>query len=501
MSHYNIFANYRYVAMNSKILFKGLYKYFFLLLLSVAIFAGCKKNSTDFDTSSSLYFSTDTITFDTVFTTIGSSTEYFMIYNQSNKPVNISKIYLAGGAGSNFRINIDGLTGSYLQDLEIEPNDSLFAFVEVTVDPNGLNTPLLITDSLIFETNGHVQDIDLVAYGQDAYFIIADHHVNGLPPYKIVAGEGVDTTWDNAKPIVVYGYAIIDSTATLRITKGTNIYFHSNSGLWSYIGGNLIVTGTKDEPVIFQGDRLEAVYQNIPGQWDRIWINESSKIHKIDYAIIRNGFIGIQSEILGGSGLNCQIQIQNTKIENMSGAGILSRTSIIDGYNLLISNCQQYAAALTMGGLYQFIHSTFANYWSGSVRQTPAVYLNNYFMDGKNVVYPFALVQADFVNCIIYGNLENEFLPDSVQGAAFEFHIRNSFIKTNINTQSTSRFSSVFKNTDPLFIDYYNNDYHLDAASSAFSKGKPTSVLFDLDGEARDALTPTPGAYEKQGSL
>lgn len=471
-----------------------------VLVLVILIASSCKKKTDDFDVSSSISFSDDTIMFDTVFTTIGSSTEFFMIYNHSDKPISISKVYLARGAGSNFRINVDGLSGVSFTDVEIEANDSLFAFVEVTVDPNGGTTPLLITDSIVFETNGHIQDIDLVAYGQDAYFIIANRNIQGLPPFRIVAGEGVDTTWDNTKPIVVYGYAVVDSTAILRIEKGTKIYFHSNSGLWTYIGGTLYVNGKKDEPVIFQGDRLESSYKNTPGQWDRVWLNESPNTHEINYAILRNGFIGFQTEPLGANNWNCKVNINNSIVENMSGAGILSRTSIINGENLLITNCQQYALALTMGGKYSFIHSTIANYWNYSIRKSPSVYINNYYKDGNNVVYPFDLLGADFTNCIVYGDLDNEFLLDSITSGAFNFYVDHCLIKTESSTIQTSLWNSILKNIDPQFFDYQGKDFHLSSTSPALGFGKPTSVLLDIEGESRDPSTPTLGAYEIPGT-
>ncbi len=475
----------------SRVLFLGFAGFF--------LFVGCKKKEDDFDLNASLSFSTDTIMFDTVFTTIGSSTEYFMIYNNSNKPVLISRIYLASGAASNFRMNVDGLTGFYLQDVEIGPNDSLWAFVEVTVDPNGGNTPMLITDSIVFETNGKIQDIDLVAYGQDAYFIIANRHVEGLPPYRIIAGEGTDTTWTSDKPIVIYGFAVVDSAAVLRINAGTKIYFHNNSGLWVYIGGRLEVNGSLGQEVVFQGDRLESSYSDIPGQWDRIWLNESPLSHKINFAIIRNGFIGLQTEPLANYGWSAKVEINNTIIENMSGAGVLSRSSQIASENLLVSNCQQYGLALTIGGDYQFTHATVGNFWSGSVRTSPAVYFNNYFKDAKNTVYPNALLKADFVNCVFYGNIDNEFLPDSVSGAAFNFKADHCLIRTDITT-SGSRFISVLKNVDPQFNNYYDGDYRLKNGSPAFGAGKATSVSTDLNGDLRDALNPTLGAFELPAS-
>ena len=468
-----------------------------VVLWAVVFSGGCRKKTTDYDTGVQLSFSTDTILFDTVFTTIGSSTEYFMIYNTSSSPVKVSKIYLAGGGSSNFRINIDGLSGVSFTDMEIPANDSLYAFVEVTVDPNGGTTPMIITDSIVFETNGHIQDIDLVAFGQDAYFILPEHHVQGLPPYNIVAREGADTTWTNTKPIVIYGYAVVDSTATLRIEQGAKIYFHSNSGLWVYKGGCLKVTGTKDNPVIFQGDRPESYYQDVPGQWDRIWLNEGSIDNEINYAVIRNGFIGLQTETLQQM-MGNKLKLSNTIIENMSGAGILSRFYVIDAENVVVANCRQYGVALTMGGSYEFKHSTLTNYWSYGVRKTPVLYLNNYYKDANEMIHPFDMLKAEFVNCIIYGNADEEVLPDSSKyGGSFSYYFDHCLIKSTLSTTDPAHWQSVDKNHSPEFKDYAKNDFHLLTGSAAIGKGKGGVVPLDIEEEVRDVNMPNLGAYEK----
>ena len=53
-------------------------------------------------------------------------------------------------------------------------NDSLFVFVEVTLDVNNQNSPLIIEDSVRFKTNGLDQYVKLAVWGQDAYFYYND---------------------------------------------------------------------------------------------------------------------------------------------------------------------------------------------------------------------------------------------------------------------------------------------------------------------------------------
>jgi len=479
---------------------RNIYGLLVLMIFGIIITTGsCKKDTILEDQSVTLHFSQDTLMFDTVFTTIGSSTQYLIVSNPEDQKINISSIRLAGGTASNYRINVDGQSGVSFANVEIAAKDSIYIFVEVTVDPNGTNSPMIVTDSILFETNGNQQDVDLVAFGRDAYFIVGDKNFGNLK-YKIVAGEHTDTTWTKAKPIVVYGYAVVDSTGSLTIEAGTEVYFHSKSGLWIYKGGKLTVNGTLAEPVSFQGDRPEAYYEDLPGQWDRIWINESDAESSINYAIIRNAFIGIQTEILQDvMGVN-KLTLKNTIIENMSGAGILSRYYQIDAENMVISNCQQYCVALTMGGDYEFRHSTFGNYWSYSTRKTPSVYFNNYYEDQDKKVYPFDLTKANFINCIVYGNLSEEIVADNnSQGGQFHFLFDHALVKTEQNISDPNNWVSVIKNQDPLFEDYEKNDLHLKSTSPAAGSGKGGVIpAVDIDGNSRDATSPDLGAYEIQ---
>jgi len=475
--------------------------YFLTILISsimlIISMDSCKKEDSFAEGNVNLSFSTDTILFDTLFTTIGSSTYTLIVTNNEDQKVNISQVYLGEGQASKYRMNVDGYSGYSISDIEIAAHDSLYIFVEVTIDPNSTTDPMLVTDSILFSTNGNLQDVKLIAYGRDAYFILPNKHIAGLPPFNIVAREGIDTTWASDKPIVIYGYAVVDSTATLRIEEGTEVYFHNKSGLWVYKGGNIIVNGTKDKPITFQGDRPEAYYEDLPGQWDRIWINEGSVDNEINYAIIRNGFIGIQAEIFQQH-MGNSIIIKNTIIENMSGVGILSRNHHIDAENLLISNCKQYNLALTMGGDYEFRHCTFANYWNYDIRKTPSVYVNNYYKDGNDNIYNFNLTKANFLNCIIYGNAEEELVLDDIDnGTDFNYLFDHALLKTQNNTSDANFWLDIVLNSDPKFKSTSDNDFHIEVESAAIENGK-AGVLppKDLDEVVRDASTPTLGAYE-----
>ncbi|MFO8087366.1 MAG: hypothetical protein R6T91_06100 [Bacteroidales bacterium] len=152
-----------------------------LLVGSIIFLSSCDKDEL-FDKPVSLSFSQDTLLFDTIFTTIGSSTQTLKIFNPKDQDIEIDHIHLGLGDKSPFRINVNGLSGVSFNNIDLAARDSLFLFAEVTIDPSSNDQPMIVTDSIVFNTNGKVQNIKLVAWGQDAIFIVADQHISGLPP-------------------------------------------------------------------------------------------------------------------------------------------------------------------------------------------------------------------------------------------------------------------------------------------------------------------------------
>lgn len=475
------------------------------ILFSVLFFACKKEDDITNDSSVRLIFSEDTILFDTVFTSIGSVTEYLLVYNNEGSAVNISSIRLAKGNSSSYRLNVDGSPGKSFSNVVIGPNDSLWIFIEVTIDPNNQSTPFLLIDSILFETNGNLQDVDLVAFGQNAHFFIPNNSIGGLQ-YSLIP---CNTVWDSILPYVIYGYAVVDSGCQLIINEGVKVYFYQNSGLWVYANGNLQVNGTLDHPVIFQGTRLEQAYADIPGQWDRIWINEGSTSpdNIINYAVIKNGFIGIQTEdlppVIGEN--QRKLVLSNTIIKNMSGWGLFSRFYRVDGYNNVIANCQNSSVWLSYGGEYDFNQCTFANYWNQGQRSYPCVYINNYATDATGNI-PIDLTKAEFKNCIVYGSIDNELVLDFITGAQSNHKFSWTLLKVDGNTPTTdvSHFESIYANSNPSFVSINENNYELDSSSFAINKGNMSFILpgltdKDLKGKFRNVLpAPDLGAYENQ---
>lgn len=467
------------------------------ILFSLSLLAmSCRKDpKPNNDPSLKLGFSADTVTFDTVFTTIGSATRSFVIYNNSSDYLNISSVRLVGGESSPFRFNLDGEAGIEFYDKTIPAKDSLFAFLRVTINPNDLNTPFVVEDELEFVTNGNTQTVKLVAWGQNAVYIVADRDIGGgFPKFKIIADSLQTTYWTNERPYVIYGYALIDSYGTLQIEPGTQVHIHSGGGIWSYSDGQLIINGTPEQPVVITSDRLEHEYNDVAGMWDRIWLMEArpGADHIINNAIIRNGFIGVQAETFLKNS-ESPLRIANTIIENHSGYGILTRHFPVVAYNMVVDNCASGQMVLS-GGSYRFVHCTFGDYDMAAAKST-SIYLSNYW-ETQEAVY-LSDLSFDMENCIVYGKNEEELVTSFYAEADSTYTFDHCLIKTK--KPSSQCFKSCIFNEEPMFKDVNAFDFHLgDMASPAVGTGNPASaaeVPTDLDGVSRVG-TPDMGAYQ-----
>ena len=475
---------------------KGLKKliYILILILTLGYLFSCEDEKYMTSADVKLQFSVDTVMFDTVFTTVGSTTQHLKIYNPYDQKILISSIKLAKGEASRFRLNINGISSNEIQNMEIAPLDSMYIFVEVTIDPNGQNLPLVVKDSIEFVTNSNHQDVDLVAWGQD---------------FKLIRRETLkNSIWTNEKPYLVYNYAYVDSNSTLTIEPGTKIFFHKDAGL--YVKGKVLAKGTIDNPIIMHGDRLEDAYANVPDQWSGVILYSGSKGNEFSNVEIKNANIGLQVGNIEDEGF-ATVKLSNVKIQNMAYAGLFAMKSTVEANNCLITNCGFYAAALLVGGSYEFTHSTIANYWGGygfKSRSTPSVLISNILSVAKDKPdYIGDLVKADFGNCIITGNAVNgnELYLKGNSEALFNYNFDHCILQVadTFKTTNTDHFVNILKGVDPKFIDPYKKyNFELDTLSRAKDAANKTiSKLFPLDLKGRDRLSdngPDIGAMERQ---
>ncbi len=437
---------------------------------------GCSKKN--FFSKDNLTFSVDTLVFDTVFTTIGSTTKSFKIYNPESKTVQIDEVELMGGENSPFRMNLDGLIGHNFSNIRIEGNDSLFVFVEVTLNVNNQNSPLIIEDSIRFQTNGKDQYVKLAVWGQDAYF-----HYKDL-------NEGI---WPNDKPHVIYGYAAVDSAKSLTIQAGTQVHLHKNSLLYVY-KSTLNIQGTLGNEVVFQGDRLEQDYQEVTGQYYGIYFQQA-KPSTIDYAILKNGTSGVHLYSEDPTNTGYTLTMTNTVIQNEARYGVFIYSGAkVKAENCIISKNGTHALLVLEGGDFNFNHCNLLGYGSS---QNPAVGISNFYSNYQTATTNVGSINEGVLyNCVLTGNLATELAIDTIQmsGVNLNFDFKNCLIKSE-TIQTDAFYQNIFWNNNPLFTDPTIYDFSFSINSILHGNGIASPVVTDILGNPRNN-PPDIGAIE-----
>ncbi|MEN9742828.1 MAG: hypothetical protein RLZZ65_633 [Bacteroidota bacterium] len=460
-----------------------------LVLLGISLWGSLSScNKQVILSKSNLTFSTDTLVFDTVFTTVGSTTKAFKIYNPETKSLKIDAIELMGGANSVYRINIDGVPGDAKEEIILEGKDSLFIFVEVTLNSNGGNQPLIIEDSIRFQTNGKNQYVKLAAWGQDAYF-----HYSNFQAQIFDLNEG---TWPTDKPHVIYGAAVVDSSKTLTIAAGTKVYLHKNALLYIYKGA-LQIEGELGNEVVFQGDRLEQDYQDVSGQYYGIYFHEALP-SSINYAILKNGTSGVHLYSEDPSNSGYTLQLSNTKIFNEARYGVfLFAGAKVKAENCVLSHNGTHALLVLQGGSFHFNHCDLLGFGAST---NPAVGISNYYTNqAENQTYVSSIEEGVFQNCVLDGSLKTELAIDTIQmtGVVLNFDFSYSLIKSEVTYTDSFYGAQIFWNKPTLFTKPNERDFTFSASSFLNNNGISTSVFNDILGQARNN-PPDIGAYESQ---
>lgn len=462
-----------------------------VLLLSIISFLPACKKEKMLNSGGSLKFSVDTLTFDTVFTSMGSFTIDVSIVNIQNQKINVSSVRLEKGDASFFHLNVDGEAGNSATNIEVAPNDSFHVFATVKIDPRNQNNPFVIEDRLIATLNGKDFSIPVMAYGQDANYIVD----------SVMKTQ----TWDDTKPYVIIHNALVDSNETLTIPAGCKVYVHGDSRL--YVKGSLKVLGTQTDTVVFQGDRLDRDYfgyEGYPGEWGGIYFTRYSFDNEIRYAVIKNcgsntgaglpSAIQLEPDLLIGD--DYQLEISHSRIENSIGYGILSFKGSLKAENCLINACGAQALAIVQGGDYEINNCDFVVFNSDKINhlKEPVLAILNYFDVGNNQ-YIADDLNAVLRNCVIWGSLEDEAFFDKVDQYKYNVTLENCALRKKEAIPAFVVQKNCLINQDPKFVDANKWDFHLQAGSPLINAGTPIAISDDLEGKPRSGV-PDIGCYE-----
>jgi hypothetical protein len=421
-------------------------------------------------------------------------------------------------------MTVDGMQGNQgksFENVTLLAKDSIYIFIETTAKSSDANpTDFLYTDQIQFDSGANLQKVELVTLIKDAILLypkrfndgttetlpIGDQKIYGFKLNQNDPVNGNELHFTKHKEYVIYGYAAVPSGKTAIFDAGARVHFHANSGIIVADNASINVNGTAstttnfENEVIFDGDRIEPDFAEIPGQWSAIWLTDGSTNNSFNHLTIKNATIGMLIQNNDGS----TVQIKNTQIYNCTNYGILAQTAKIIGENIAINNTGIASLACNYGGDYSFTHCTFNNNWNSSTQV--AVSINNYFIGAVPEVKN--LTAATFNNCIIYGSYSNEMILDKKAGAQFEYKFSNCLLKLDytsnqinsnplyqFNTDS-SHYNAIILNKDPKFLNNNLNKLNIDINSAAFAKGNSSYIIpFDIIGNSR-TTPPDLGAYQ-----
>lgn len=487
----------------------------FLIICSAIWQWSCVKERINTSAAVNLEFSVDTLHFDTVFTAIGSATRSFKIYNRESDDIILDAVYLDNAPNSSFRINVDGLEGPRVEEVRIGGKDSIYVFVEVTVDPDQpiSVSPFVIEEYIRVDVNGGQKSLLIDAWGQNANYI--PNRFNRTQVYRLDCATGT-VVWDDPKPYVIYGLVVIDS-CVLNILAGTQIHIHGGIGriidtagnVQFFNDGNIIVgpqgriiaSGNKDNPIVFQGDRLEPQFDQTPGQWNGIRILPTSQGNQFSHTVIKNSVYGIYADSL------VELTLRNSAIFNTTSVGLFGfHVQSVQATNCLFYNNGSQSIAGVYGGQYDFTYTTVANF--GNDRE--GVFLSNNFCydfpECEN--HPSRDLNANFVNSIITGSNPDEYWMSRKEEALFELSMQNCLIKIDelLDPENIPGFLNTYtletinrRRTDSLFADLDMGDLRPDTLSILEERAIPIrGINDDLDGNLRDLQNPDLGCYEYQ---
>ncbi|MDJ1502643.1 choice-of-anchor Q domain-containing protein [Xanthocytophaga agilis] len=451
-------------------------KYICLLILLTLCIVSCKPQDEILtDNPKPVTFSEDAIVFDTVFTALTTTTEYFFVRNPNKNAVLIKSVHL-GNPASPYSVIISGRPITSAKNIELRGGDSLLVMVKMDIPSKDSSKAFVLYDSLMFDMQDTMPNIKLLAWGQDAVFVKEKQ-------------LSCNQTWTAEKPYILFDSVIVSENCQLTIEKGAKIYAYNNAAL--VVNGTLKANGTISEPIQFMGFRQDGDYREASGLWTGLSFRGSNKGSLLNFVQIRNATNAIFIDS-PDTDSETDVTIQNTIIQYARQSGILGIESDIHAINTRITQCGEFYFAGLGGGNYRLWHCTLVGTYYLLQRENGALLFSDYVkfnsVDRENNLF------CEVKNTVVWGTLANE--VDFVQNTNYTFtqNFSHNLLKTPANAliYNATNLLSI----DPDFTSITQLNFLPQEASPLVDAGENLGVTSDLKGKPRDSK-PDIGAYEK----
>jgi len=384
--------------------------------------------------------SLDTLAFDTIWANQKSITKILKVFNTGQTNARL-EAKLLDNLDSCFSVNVNGSLLKDTRILSVDPNDSVYIFIEVRQKPSLAGKRIQSRLSLSYDRR--ITNIPIIVNVQD---------------YSLLSGIcDNDISLNDQKPYLVKDSFIVNSQAKMQVNSNVKIFF--NKDAYIKVKGQITVNGQLNKSVVLQGSRLDQDYNDVAGQWNGLIIERSQGENLFDYCEIKNSVYGL---VVTGS---TDVILRNTTIQHNSYSNILVSNANLDLYNCVLGDCGSFSLASSGNCKLHVLGSTFANYWSAfsghGIRNTPSISIQS---SASSSFY--------MGNTIVYGNRsEGEFQIDRIEIG--DNRIDNSLLKIDDSTKVFSKTAHCLFNPKFKFKKPYepNYNYSLDTLSVAKDAG------------------------------